>query len=238
MALVNAQTTADITLSPDAVQLLDVFASLQSNTKVVMDGNVNTAVTADTQVTYNLNSQPTPTHFEQEAHHVETEVSVQASSDAPAYLADVATDLAVRVEAYASDAAYDVSQDKSDDEAQMEEAYEEALEVEASYENVDNVEVEELSVEQAVYAEAQTGSQTGTQLSAAVQANDRIDLSWLGAKFAHDGMTLDIHSTVQAQGQVQDQALDAYAEDLGEPEGYAEVNIAGEIDLTQDHYDA
>lgn len=163
---------------------------------------------------------------------------MQASSDAPAYLADVATDLAVRVEAYASDAAYDVSQDKSDDEAQMEEAYEEALEVEASYENVDNVEVEELSVEQAVYAEAQTGSQTGTQLSAAVQANDRIDLSWLGAKFAHDGMTLDIHSTVQAQGQVQDQALDAYAEDLGEPEGYAEVNIAGEIDLTQDHYDA
>lgn len=51
MALVNAQTTADITLSPDTVQLLDVFASLQSNTKVMMDANVNTAVTADTQVT-------------------------------------------------------------------------------------------------------------------------------------------------------------------------------------------
>lgn len=318
MALVNAQTTTDINLAPDAVQLLDVFATLQSNTDVVMgansptptaapsaasapasqapapapiadgnlqdlltnlqsnpdvvmDGNVSTAVTSENQATYNPSSEPT-TGFEQEAPYLESEASEQASPEAEqhAYLADVATDLAVQVQAYASEwsedasaedeasqswdneaswegeesweddetytdaSSYDESEDGSDEEAYEEEAFE----YDASYDSDEATQADEASVEQGVYADAHTGSQAGSQSDiqqgASVQGSDRIDLSWLGAKFAHYGMTMDVYSATQVQGQVQAKALDAYAEDSGDTEGYAEVDITGEIDLSQD----
>lgn len=266
MALFNAQTSADITPAPDAMQLLDVFASLQTKLDVVKEASWNTTTPAlnpqNDHPTADQTSIPTSTTFEQEAQQLQTDASLtQAKADewsAPdEYLVDVSNDLAVQVQAYGSEEASDdeanweeetayeddwQAADESDafdaegDEAWSEEGWsEDTYNEDASYDESDDessneIYAEENSVDPGSYDQAPADSYEAIT----VQGSDRIDLSWLGAKFADNGTKLDVYNTVQIHGQVQSQVDDAYAESISEPEGYTEVAIAGEIDLVQD----
>ena len=262
MALTNAntQTTVELNVVPDGIQVMELLAKMQNKStwETTSAASDNTASTTPTDTW----SEPA-TPYESK---IGSENSSQDWSDDD-YLVDVKTELSVKVQAYdnkawsagkdwadASDEPY-AAEDESwsddegsweedpswaDDETYAEETSDEDSEVATDDESYDES-------EQADYAPDES-----TDVSITVKGSDKIDLSWLGEKFASGDVTADNDASIAAAysdetdeeayaadytqtGQADaayetdDQGLDAYAE--GESADYTEVEIAGDIDL-------
>ena len=296
MALTQTQTLADITTTaPDAAQLLDVFAALQSNTDVVMDASASSNQTtnmATSTATADDWLEPTASNiddtgaraFDKEPSvadiadeqsgwsesEAKTEAEPVSEFESEAYLVDVNSELAVKVQAYedtgnwapseqtttdwqASDNTDSYAEANEDDEASEEDwnedAYahdeaewseedkqDEAWEDQDTYSEDESAWSEEDSEDEVAYAEDASSEVVAVEIDAeqatSVASNDRIDLSWLGAKFAHYGLKMDVDLELQAPTQTEE----VYAQDSSASEDYTDVEISGDIDLEQDAY--